>query len=105
MVDFTKYSVPMLYSRNKNLEYKQHVIDASMALLGFLWREGLIANKPFDDAGGLKMDFIVKLSDLSPEGVELFKKAVPAWLQKVDRGGDRSDVVGLEKELKKIRSK
>jgi len=104
MKDFTKYSVPMLYSRNKNLEYKQHIIDTSTALLGFLWREGLIVKKPFDDAGNLKMDFIVKLSDLGPEGIELFKKAIPAWLQKNDRGGDRSDVGGLERGLKKIRS-
>ncbi|MFZ0153324.1 hypothetical protein [Pseudomonas sp.] len=104
MVDFTKYSVPMLYSRNKNLEYKQHIIESSTALLGFLWREGVIVNNPFDDAGNLKMDFILKLSDLSPEGVGLFKKAIPMWLQKNDRGGDRSDVGGLEKELKKIRS-
>ena len=105
MVDFTKYSVPMLYGRSKNLEYKRHVIEISTALLGFLWREGLVVKVPFDDAGGLKMDFIVKLSDLSSEGEELFKKIVPAWLQKIDRGGDRSDVTGLEKELKKIRSK
>jgi hypothetical protein len=104
MIDFTKYSVPMLYSRNKNLEYKKQIIESSKALLGFLKREGLITKEPFEDDGALKMDFELKLSDLSPQGVELFAKAVPLWLTKNDQGGDRSDVGLLEKALKKIKA-
>lgn len=103
MVDLTKYSVPMLYSRSKNLEYKESIIEKSVSLLSFLKREGLIKNEPFDADGNLDMTFILRQSDLAPDGLELFKKAIPAWLGKLDRGLAATDVSYLEKALREIR--
>ncbi|WP_455921736.1 hypothetical protein [Pseudomonas putida] len=104
MIDFVKYSVPMLYSRNKSLAYRESIVESSVALLGFLKREGLILNDPFDEQGMLKMDFELRLSELSPEGVEMFKKIVPSWLLKNDRSGIHSDTSYLEKSLLKLRA-
>ncbi|WP_095097409.1 hypothetical protein [Pseudomonas sp. Irchel 3A5] len=104
MIDFTLFSVPMLYSRNKNTQYKEYVIQMSTALLKFLHDEGIISTLPFTENGDLKMDFLIRKSDVTEEGVELFKTAIPKWWQKIDRGLDRSDVSYLKRELDKMRA-
>lgn len=105
MVDLTKYSVPTLYSRNKNLSYKEGVIARATPLLVFLKQQDLISKDPLDENGSLKLDFIIKESDLTPEGLELFKKAVPAWMRGTDRGRDPDDTSSLMKALNEIREK
>ncbi|WP_373233282.1 hypothetical protein [Cohnella sp.] len=102
MVDLTKYSVPLLYSRSKNLDYKKSIIETSTSLLLFLKQQGMIADDPLDEYGALKLDFIVKESDLTSEGIELFKKAIPAWLRKLDRGGKPDDTSSLLVALEEI---
>lgn len=107
MVDLTKYSVSLLYSRSKNLDYKKSIKESSTSLLVFLKEQGLITDDPLDEHGVLKLDFIVKESDLSPEGIELFKEAIPAWLRKLDRGinpEDTSFLLGALDEIRKARN-
>lgn len=104
MIDFTLFSVPLLYSRNKNLQYKENTIQMSTALLKLLHDEGVISTPPFTENGDLKMDFLVRKSDVTEEGVELFKNVIPKWWQKIDRGLDRSDVSFLKRELDKLRA-
>lgn len=103
MVDLTKYSVPLLYSKSKNLDYKKSIIETSTSLLVFLKEQGLITDDPLDEHGALKLDFIVKESDLSSEGIELFKGAVASWLRKLDRGGNHGDTSSLQIALDEIR--
>lgn len=105
MTNLTKYSVPLLYSRNKNQAYKDAVIKSSTALLLFLKQQQLIASEPLDGNGDLKLDFVVRESDLTPEGLELFKKAVPAWLRGLDRGKNPEDISALSKSLDEIRQR
>ena len=103
MVDLIKFSVPLLYSRNKNLQYKEDVIKMSTALSKFLKDEGVISNAPFTESGELKKDFEIRESDLTEDGVELFKSAIHKWWRKIDAGLDASDVSYLKSELNKIR--
>ncbi|WP_199900110.1 hypothetical protein [Caldalkalibacillus mannanilyticus] len=77
MVDLTKYSVSLLYSRSKNLDYKKSIKESSTSLLVFLKEQGLITDDPLDEHGVLKLDFIVKESDLSPEGSSYSRKPYP----------------------------
>lgn len=104
MTDLVKFSLPLLLSRNKNLQYKKNIMDMSVSLLRFLESENLISISPFTDSGELKSDFELRESQFAEEGLELFKRAVPKWWNKIDRGLDRSDVTYLESELLKIRA-
>ncbi|KPY87361.1 hypothetical protein RA263_27385 [Pseudomonas syringae pv. tagetis] len=104
MLDLVKFSVPLLYSRNKNLQYKENIIQMSTALLKFLKDENLICTTPFTESGELKKDFEIRESDLTEEGVELFKSAIHKWWKKIDAGLDRSDVSFLKSELEKIKN-
>lgn len=103
MVDLVKFSVPLLYSRNKNLEYKSNIIEMSTSLLGFLKQENLIKTEPFTTSGDLKMDFELRESEITPDGLKMFKDAIPKWWKKIDQGLDRSDIEYLKASLKKIR--
>ncbi|AJW65130.1 hypothetical protein VO54_03704 [Elizabethkingia miricola] len=105
MIDLTKYSVSTLYSRNKSRSYKESIIARSTALLLFLKNNNLISKDPIDENGNLKLDFIVKESDLTLEGLELFKKAIPSWMRGTDRGRDPEDISSLLRALGKIRKK
>ncbi|WP_162868434.1 hypothetical protein [Pseudomonas viridiflava] len=104
MIDLVKFSLPLLLSRNKNLQYKKNIMDMSVSLLRFLESENLISIGPFTDSGELKSDFELRESQFTEEGLEFFKRAVPKWWNKIDRGLDRSDVTYLESELLKIRA-
>jgi hypothetical protein len=101
-LDFTLCNVPIMVSRNKSKEYEHQVIARYTILMGFMKRHSLILKEPFDEAGNLKKDLIVKKSDVTENGLELFKKAVPAWHVYVDKGGNVENVSKLEKALEKM---
>lgn len=101
-LDFTLCSVPMLLSRNKSEAYQKQIIERYTAIMGFLWSKKLIKFNPFNDEGKLRLDLVVKKSDVTSECLELFKKAIPAWHSFVDKGGMVEDVSRLEKALAKM---
>lgn len=101
-LDFTLCSVPMLLSRNKSEAYQKQIIERYTAIMGFLWSKKLIKFNPLNDEGKLRLDLVVKKSDVTSECLELFKKAIPAWHSFVDKGGMVEDVSRLEKALAKM---
>ncbi|MEB6587828.1 hypothetical protein MXM82_01555 [Pseudomonas asiatica] len=101
-LDFTLCSIPMLLSRNKSEAYQRQVVDRYTAIMNFLWSKKLIKLNPFDDKGGLRLDLVIKKSDVTSECLELFKKAIPAWHSFVDKGGKVEDVSRLERALAKM---
>jgi hypothetical protein len=98
-----EYNISLFYNANKNTIYRNSIIKQATSLLSFLKKEGFI-----DNDGNLDMSFVVRQSNLTPEGAELFKKAVPAWLRRLDRrldsSSDKYNVKYLEDELEKIRA-
>ncbi|WP_338922970.1 hypothetical protein V0M98_12800 [Pseudomonas silesiensis] len=101
-LDFTLCSIPMLASRNKSTAYQEQVVLRYTVLMQFLKSHSLIDLEPFDSGGNLKMDLILKKSDTTAQGLELFKKAIPAWHAYVDKGGDVNNTSKLEKALLKL---
>ncbi|WP_085677354.1 MULTISPECIES: hypothetical protein [unclassified Pseudomonas] len=101
-LNFTLCSIPMLLSRNKSADYQRQIIERYTVLMGFLWSRELIRLDPFDESGGLKLDLIIKKSDATSACLELFKKAIPAWHNFVDKGGEVENVSRLEIALTKI---
>ncbi|MEX5669147.1 hypothetical protein ABFV57_30225, partial [Pseudomonas neuropathica] len=84
-LDFTLCSMPMLASRNKSTAYQEQVVLRYTVLMQFLKSHSLIDLEPFDGRGNLKMDLILKKSDTTAQGLELFKKVIPAWHAYVDK--------------------
>ncbi|QGG78322.1 hypothetical protein [Pseudomonas syringae] len=102
-MDFTLLSVPMLLSRNKSKEYQDRIINKLAVLLAFMKANDLFELNPFNADGSLDKDFILKKSEATADGVEMFKKVIPDWFSYLDKGGDINNITKLEKGLEKIR--
>ncbi|NAT59286.1 hypothetical protein CU666_14275 [Pseudomonas syringae pv. actinidifoliorum] len=102
-IDFTLCSVPMLYSRNKSKEYQERIIKKLTVLLAFMKANDLFEKNPFNSDGSLNKEFILKKSEATADGVEMFKKVIPGWFSYLDKGGDIDNIARLEKGLEKIR--
>lgn len=103
-IDFTLYSLPMLLTRNKSKEWREQILARANVLISFLNRSNLLVNIiPFDDDDNLKEDLIIKKSNVTDEGLELFKNVIPGWSQFLDKGGKIENISRLEKGLEKIR--
>ena len=50
-------------------------------------------------------DFIIRAGDLTPQGLNLFRRGVEKWIGGIDRGKDPHDVTPLKLALKKIRQR
>lgn len=95
----------MLLTRNKSTEWQNMITERSTALLLFLKKNNLLVNvDPFDTTGVLKPDTVIKKSNTTDEGLELFKKAIPSWEKYLDKGGSVDNLSILEKALEKIKS-
>lgn len=106
-IDFTLHNIPLLLTRNKSKQWQEDIIQSSTALLKFLKNnELLIGIEPFDDAGKLKTDTVIKMSNVTQEGLELFKTTVDEWykyLAKSTVPDKYKNISRLEKGLAKIR--
>ncbi|OCL28727.1 hypothetical protein [Gilliamella sp. wkB171] len=105
--DYTLHNLPMLLTRNKNKWWLDSVMQSSTALFGFLKKHELLIDvEPFDEKGNLKTDTVLKKSNLTPEGQELFDIAVDGWFDYLARSTvptKYQNVSRLEKGLAKIR--
>lgn len=106
-IDYTLRNLPMLLTRNKNKWWQDSVMQSSTALFGFLKKHELLIDvEPFDEKGNLKTDTVLKKSNLTPEGQELFDIAVDGWFDYLARSTvptKYQNVSRLEKALAKIR--
>lgn len=106
-IDFTLHNIPMLLTRNKSKQWQEDIIKSSTVLLGFLKNnELLIGVDPFDEQGELKTDTVIKMSNVTKDGLELFKTTVDGWynyLAKSTVPNKYENISRLEKGLAKIR--
>lgn len=104
MVDLSLYNIPVLLSANKSDAYRDQIIRVSTVLLGFLKEHDLLVKaEPFGADGKVKEDFVLIMSNVTGDGLELFKKVVPGWSAYIDKGGEIENISRLEKGLQKIR--
>lgn len=74
------------------------------ALLDFLYKNNLL-QKEFDfPKDFIPDDFEMRSSQLTEEGLQLFKNVYQKWLKSIDKGKSETNVSMLEKELQKIRT-
>jgi hypothetical protein len=103
-VDLSLHNIPVLLSANKSDAYRDQIMRVSAALLGFLKKHDLLIGvEPFGADGAVKEDFVLRMSNVTDDGLELFKKIVPGWSAYIDKGGEIENISRLEKGLQKIR--
>jgi len=106
--DTVLYDVAMHLGANKNIKYKQSIMDMSLSLLRFLHEKNLLVDlTPYNKDGSLKADTVVRKKNLTDEGFELFKNGVvEGWFMYLDRSvapDKHENISRLERGLKKIR--
>ena len=105
-IDFFMFDLPALLGANNSREYQERILLRATVLTNFLIQNNLIINiEPYDDNGNIRKDLVIKLSNLTPDGVELFRKPVNNWLKAHDRGTRIENINILEKGLAKIKQK
>lgn len=108
-VDLNLHNVSMLISRNKSKEWEDGIIRSSASLIKFMLENHLLVNiEPFDENGKLKLDTALKMSNVTEEGLEFYKKVVIGWknyLAKSTAPNKYENISRLEKGLEKIRDK
>ncbi|MGV7959559.1 hypothetical protein ACSLVK_14910 [Photorhabdus tasmaniensis] len=106
-IDFDLHNIPMLLGANKSKDYQEQIISISNALMCFLKDNNLLINiEPFAENGEVKKDLILRMSNVTPEGLELFKKVIPGWFSYLDKSTKPEkyqNISRLEKGLAKLR--
>ena len=104
-IDLPLYDYQMFLNANKSKIYQERTNLRTKILVEFLLKNNLLINlNPYDKNNNIKTNLIIFSSNLSKDGFELFKKAVPNWYRAHDRGTPIEKVTILEKALAKIRA-
>ena len=104
-IDLPLYDYQMFLNANKSKVYQERTNLRTKILVEFLLKNNLLINlNPYDENNNIKKNLIIFSSNLSKDGFELFKKAVPNWYRAHDRGTPIEKVTILEKALAKIRT-
>lgn len=94
----------MLLSRSKNLKYRSDITEMTTILMRFLKENQLIDIDPVNEDDSLKVDPILRQSNLSVAGDRLFAEFFPKRSDYIDRGGNPGNIKILANGLAKIRS-
>ena len=104
--DIVLFDFDAFISGSKDVDYQEAIKKMSLSLMKFLIENDLLVNiNPFNQDGSVKKDLIIKKSNLTEEGFQLFVKPVNNWWNALDRGTPPEKVTILENGLKKIRAK
>lgn len=103
--DIVLFDFNAFLSGSKDIDYQEAIKKMSLSLMKFLIENDLLVDiNPFNLDGSVKKDLIIKKSNLTDEGFQLFVKPVNNWWNALDRGTSPEKVTILENGLKKIRA-
>ena len=103
--DIVLFDFDAFISGSKDIDYQEAIKKMSLSLMKFLIENDLLVDiNPFNQDGSVKKDLIIKKSNLTDEGFQLFVKPVNNWWNALDRGTPPEKVIILENGLKKIRA-
>ena len=101
--DIVLFDFDAFISESKDVDYQEAIKKMSLSLMKFLMENDLLVNiNPFNQDGSVKKDLIIKKSNLTDEGFQLFVKPVNNWWNALDRGTPPEKVTILENGLKKF---
>lgn len=103
--DIVLFDFDAFISGSKDIDYQEAIKKMSLSLMKFLIENDLLVDiNPFNQDGSVKKDLIIKKSNLTDEGFQLFVRLVNNWWNALDRGTSPEKVTILENGLKKIRA-
>lgn len=103
--DIVLFDFDAFISGSKDIDYQEAIKKMSLSLMKFLIENDLLVDiNPFNQDGSVKKDLIIKKSNLTDEGFQLFVRPVNNWWNALDRGTPPEKVTILENGLKKIRA-
>ena len=103
--DIVLFDFDAFLSGSKDIDYQEAIKKMSLSLMKFLIENDLLVDiNPFNQDGSVKKDLIIKKSNLTDEGFQLFVQPVNNWWNALDRGTSPEKVTILENGLKKIRA-
>jgi len=104
-MDFVLFDHQLLLNRSNDIDYKEGIIKSTISLMNFLKKNDLLIGiDPFNEDGSIKENIVIRKSNLTDEGFQLFLKPVNNWWDALDRGTPPEKVTILENGLKKIRA-
>lgn len=101
-MDILRFNYSTLLKRSKSRSYQLQVMELTKVLMTFLKDNRLINMEPFKEDGSIKEDLVIRKSNLSDIGNELFKIYYPKWSNYIDRGGNIENVKILENGLRAL---
>lgn len=102
VMDILRFNYSTLLKRSKSRSYQLQVMELTKVLMTFLKDNRLINMEPFKEDGSIKEDLVIRKSNLSDIGNELFKIYYPKWSNYIDRGGNIENVKILENGLRAL---
>ena len=81
---------------------KDNTLIVCSNLLQFSYEKGLLLKSHFDEQGNLKIETIIRESDLTEIGKQIFDDLVDKWLTYTDRTQKYNNIAMLEKYFNKL---
>lgn len=104
-MDFVLFDYQLLLNRSNDIDYKEGIVKSTISLMNFLKKNDLLIDiDPFNEDGSIKENIVIRKSNVTDEGFQLFVKPVNNWWNVLDRGTPPEKVTILENGLKKIRA-
>ncbi len=101
--DFIVYNYQTLLNANKSKDYQERIHKVTKVLIDFLTNHNLLVSIDcYDNEGNVVPNLCIYFSNLTDDGVELFRKPVRNWLSAHDRGTRIEKITILEKGLLQI---
>ena len=104
-MDFVLFDYQLLLNRSEDTDYKESILKSTIPLMRFLKTNNLLVDiDPLNEDGSIKENIVIRKSNVTDEGLQLFVKPVNNWWNALDRGTSPEKITILENGLKKIRS-
>ena len=104
-MDMTLFNFQTFWEANSDEDYREGIIKSTISLMNFLKKNDLLIGiDPFNEDGSIKENIVIRKSNVTDEGFQLFVKPVNNWWNALDRGTPPEKVTILENGLKKIRA-
>ena len=104
-MDFVLFDYQLLLNRSEDIDYKKSIFKSTIPLMRFLKTNNLLVDiDPFNEDGSIKENIVIRKSNVTDEGFQLFVKPINNWWNALDRGVSPEKITILENGLKKIRS-
>ena len=101
--DIVLFDHKLLLNRSNDIDYKEGIMKSTISLMNFLKKNDLlICIDPFNEDGSIKENIVIRKSNVTDEGFQLFVKPVNNWWNALDRGTPPEKVTILENWLKKF---